>query len=396
MQDTSILDTRNHILENFNTHYDTRLVYHNFQRCAEIDKAIAALGAENAFPGDVVETARLAGWFHGLGILQDSKNPVPTGLHSAKQFLLSKQFPAEKINKVLSCIRSQRKEEEKKTPEAQLLSDGINGFERTETFFTHRPLLRLEWELFANRYITDVEWAQHQLQDLLKARFYTAAAKTKFEPILAQNIRSQKQKLEKLKRNKGLLEDEEGRIQKFQNLERKLPERATQTFFRANYRNHINLSIIADNKANIMISVNAIMISVLISLLTYKNITETNPMVLLPVVIFLVTGLTSLIFAVLSIRPKITALNEGQVSVEKAKQNIVFFGNFVNLSLEQYEEAMDAMLRDSQLMYGNMTRDMYYLGKVLDKKYRFLTISYNIFMLGFVAVVLTFLITLLG
>jgi len=45
-------------------------------------------------------------------------------------------------------------------------------------------------------------------------------------------------------------------------------------------------------------------------------------------------------------------------------------------------------------MYGNMTRDLYYLGKVLDKKYRLLTMSYNIFMVGFATTVLFFLIAL--
>ena len=63
---------------------------------------------------------------------------------------------------------------------------------------------------------------------------------------------------------------------------------------------------------------------------------------------------------------------------------------FVNLELEEYEEAMDAMFRDGELMYGNMTRDLYFLGQVLDKKYRYLTNSYNIFMVGFVATVLIF------
>ena len=71
--------------------------------------------------------------------------------------------------------------------------------------------------------------------------------------------------------------------------------------------------------------------------------------------------------------------------------DIVFFGNFVNLELEEYEEAMDAVLREGELMYGNMVRDLYFLGKVLDKKYRYLTNSYNIFMVGFVATVLIFL-----
>ena len=66
------------------------------------------------------------------------------------------------------------------------------------------------------------------------------------------------------------------------------------------------------------------------------------------------------------------------------EKNIIFFGNFVNLELEEYEEAMDAVLREGELMYGNMVRDLYFLGKVLDKKYRYLTNSYNIFMVGFV------------
>jgi hypothetical protein len=181
---------------------------------------------------------------------------------------------------------------------------------------------------------------------------------------------------------------------RFQNLEMKVPERGIQTFFRSNFRNHIHLSAIADNKANIMISVNAILISVLISILTYQNITETNPKVLLPVVLFLITGLTSLIFAVLSIRPKVTSHINPNMPPETIRQHITFFGNFVRLEVEQFEEAMDSLFRNGEYLYQAMTRDLYYLGKVLDKKYRYLTISYNIFMVGFVATVISFLIML--
>jgi hypothetical protein len=117
-------------------------------------------------------------------------------------------------------------------------------------------------------------------------------------------------------------------------------------------------------------------------------------MILLPVIIFLVTGLASLTFAVLSARPKVTKLNAGQKDKSEIKKNIVFFGNFITLKLEEYEEAMDEMFRDGQLLLGNMTRDLYFLGKVLDKKYRYLTVSYNIFMVGFVVTVGTFLVML--
>jgi Family of unknown function (DUF5706) len=50
------------------------------------------------------------------------------------------------------------------------------------------------------------------------------------------------------------------------------------------------------------------------------------------------------------------------------------------------------MLRDGASLYGNMTRDTYWLGKVLDKKYRLLTVSYNVFMLGFVATIVSYLV----
>ncbi len=61
------------------------------------------------------------------------------------------------------------------------------------------------------------------------------------------------------------------------------------------------------------------------------------------------------------------------------------------MELEEYEDVMDEMFQDGKLIYGNMIRDMYYLGKVLDKKYQFLIISYNIFMIGFAITVLSFL-----
>ena len=87
-------------------------------------------------------------------------------------------------------------------------------------------------------------------------------------------------------------------------------------------------------------------------------------------------------------------LNPEGAAPEAVRRNVVFFGNFVTLSLEQFEEAMEDVFNDSELLYGNMVRDLYHLGKVLEKKYRYLDISYNIFMAGFIATVCTFLIAL--
>ncbi|MFT7606555.1 MAG: hypothetical protein ACI8VT_004158, partial [Saprospiraceae bacterium] len=340
-----------------------------------------------------LEIAIIAAWFRNTGFLFEYNKPIDPSVRIAKDFLNQQNYSKADIEKVVNCLLATGSGSASAIEE-QLLLDAINGYQYTTEYFELHPLLRLEWELLQNRQISILDWNQIQLQYLLKIKFFTPFGKLYFEPLLANNILLLKNKVQKNRQGGETALEEDGSLRKFQGLERKLPSDATQTFFRTNYRNHINLSNIADNKANIMISVNAILISVLISMLTYKNITETNPVILLPIVIFLFTGLVSLIFAVLSIRPKVTSLNPPGTKPDIAKQNIVFFGNFIHLSLEEYEEAVDAMFRDGELLYGNMVRDLYFLGKVLDKKYRYLTLAYNTFMIGFIATVVTFLVAI--
>ncbi|HHH50361.1 MAG TPA: hypothetical protein ENK52_05220 [Saprospiraceae bacterium] len=385
------------VLSLFNDSHDTRLLYHNYRHSAAVVDKVNEIAQSGGFSSETIEIAQIAAWFYGTGYLKDYLSFHNQSIIAAEEFLNERKYPSKKKSKVLSCINALKLGHEPETIEQQLFADAQTAVELTDQFFQLGPLLHLERELVLNQPLSASEWAQVQLQSLLKTKFYTDYAKKVFEPIVAQNILTQKTIVEKTKRadlKREALGD--GLLRKFQNIEKNIPTRATQTFFRINYRNHINLSSIADNKAHIMISVNAIIISVLISILSYRNITESNPLVLMPVIIFLVTGLTSLVYAVLSARPKITTLNVGKNTLEETKKNIIFFGNFVHLDLDQYEAAMDSVFRDGELLYGNMTRDLYYLGKVLDKKYRYLTYSYNIFMVGFAATVLTFLLAFLS
>lgn len=383
------------VLNTSNQQYDTRFLYHSYERTVGIVTMAEEIAAESSISDTSLEIVLLAAWFHETGYFVDVTEAIPKSMDSARDFLSKEGYPKDKLQKVLACINATGDTVNPITIEEQILNDSIAAYTCGENFELHRPLLRLEWELMQNRHLTSFEWQQLQMQTLLQARFYTPYGKLNYAPQVATNIQNQKSKVEKTKAT--LLKDgngADGKVRMYQDIGPKKSGGGIQTFFRTNYRNHINLSAIADNKANIMISVNAILISVIISMLSYRNISQTQPMVLLPVVIFLITGLTSLICAVLSIRPKVTSKHEGLMEMEEAKKNVVFFGNFIHLDLEQYEEAMDAVLRDGELLYGNMVRDLYFLGKVLDKKYRYLTMSYNIFMVGFVATVITFLIAI--
>jgi len=381
---------RDFVLQLINQKANKSLVYHSFHQANYVVDIFKEVALAEGLSNEAIEVGTVAAWFCNIGYHLSYDIAENECKRQVSAFLDKEKYAhAQQVIKGIDVLYQQAQPQ---TKLEQVLSDALNAYHYTDLFEELSPLLRLELELVKGQYFSKADWSNFQLAKLSNAQFYTAFAKLNFEPIQAKNMNSQKELTYKSRLDTS---SKETTTRPFQNLERKLPSSATQTFFRTNYRNHINLSTIADNKANIMISVNAILISVLISLVSYKNLTETNPMILMPVIIFLISGLTSLIFAVLSARPTITKVNDAETEEANRKKNIVFFGNFVGMQLEAYEEAMDAMFRDNELIYGNMTRDLYYLGQVLDKKYRLLTVSYNVFMLGFILTVVTFLIALI-
>lgn len=383
---------KGYVLKLYNERGDARLTYHNYQQAAEVAAYIREIAEAEGTAEAELSAAEIAAWFYLTGFLSDPKNAATAAQKECKDFCVLQQIPPADTETSLACLYS-LENKQPRNKAAKIFFDAVNGWAYAGDFSEKSALLRLELELFHHEKYSKADWTQYRLQQIIGAKYFTAYAKEIFEPDTARNLLIQKSLVEKSKNNTSVRGEEEG-LRLFEGIERKMPERAVQTFFRANYRNHINLSQIADNKANIMISVNAILISVIISIVSYQNLSERNPAVLAPVITFVISGLASLIFAVLSARPKVTTLNEGKKSAEDIRKNIAYFGNFAKLNVEQFEEAMDAVMRDGELMYGNMTRDLYYLGKVLDKKYRLLTLSYNIFMVGFATTVVFFLIAL--
>jgi len=390
--DGVLVQARQHLLKLFNQKHDARLVYHNYPQTISILDTIQKIGKAQKVTAQIQEIALLAATFRAIGFLENYATPQSTALQRAREFLHEQGYPPDAIKQVTQAIEATFRQKPGTAAEALLL-DAIAAVRYTDDFENQSALQRLELELVQQQKFVKTEWRNQQLDRLMQVQFFTPYGKIHYAPKLAPHILKLKKQVDKAKpsppQKTETLPD-----RPFQQLDDATPNRAVQTFFRTTYRVHINLSAIADNKANIMISVNAVLVSVLITFLSYRNIGETQPRILLPIILFIVTGLTSLTFAVLSARPKVTRLNTDSDDPINVRRNIAFFGNFVNLKLDQFEEAMDAMLRNDELVYGNMSRDLYFLGKVLDKKYHFLSLSYNVFMIGFFATAITFLIVL--
>ncbi|HEY6899401.1 MAG TPA: Pycsar system effector family protein [Puia sp.] len=169
--------------------------------------------------------------------------------------------------------------------------------------------------------------------------------------------------------------------------EKKL-ERGVETFFKTASRNHMQLSSMADNKAHILLSINSIIISLVISVFAKRL--EQSPYLIFPTALLMAVCLASVVFAVKTTQPKISGGVFTKDQVANREANLMFFGNFHKMDLETYDWGVRELIRDNEYLYGSMTRDVYYLGKVLAIKYRFLNIGYKVFMFGLIASVLAF------
>ncbi|NBC64049.1 MAG: phosphohydrolase, partial [Bacteroidetes bacterium] len=166
-------------------------------------------------------------------------------------------------------------------------------------------------------------------------------------------------------------------------------KRGVSDMFRTSYRTHVELSAIADNKSNIMISINGIIISIIIASISSKI--DTNPWLLVPTSLMLITCMTALIYSILAARPRVSKEPVTLDDVRANRSNILYFGNFYKLSRDDYVTGIEELMVDSERLYNTMARDLYGLGTVLETKFRLLRIAYNVFMWGLAISVASYL-----
>ena len=157
-------------------------------------------------------------------------------------------------------------------------------------------------------------------------------------------------------------------------------ERAIETMFRCAYRTQLDLTALAATKANIMISLNGFILSVLT--LAGPFVLFSQPVLIVPLGVFLCTCLASIIFAVLAARPRNMQNESTPGDFRKGRANILAFEQFSRLNEAQHLKLMKGLLRDNDLIYESMTRQIYHLGISADHKFCYLAKSYNVFLIG--------------
>lgn len=165
--------------------------------------------------------------------------------------------------------------------------------------------------------------------------------------------------------------------------------RGIESMFRNSYRAQLDMLALAATKANIMISLNGLLVSILLVSGTYFLGVE--PTLIVPLVAFLLTCTTAIVFAVLAARP---AINKDKHTLEEFRKDaadLLVFEQFAKLPREDYLDAMQEMVRSNDRIYNNMIVHIHGMGLTADRKFTRLYISYSAFMIGLVISVLLLL-----
>ena len=152
---------------------------------------------------------------------------------------------------------------------------------------------------------------------------------------------------------------------------------------------HVQLSSMADMKANMLLT----MSSVVLTLCLPQVVIHSR---LWPLYILISFCLLTICLAAYAVMPKLPPTGQPVPNLQDPSFNILFFGDFTRLSQEQFENAMQEILNDPSRAYGAQVREIYLLGKFLaKKKYRFLRLGYISFITGLFASFIGFIIMVL-
>lgn len=373
-----------------NEKLDTSFTYHNIahtQRVVEQAKNLAELSKIDETNKNLLLTAA---WLHDLGYTEGIENHEAKSVEIATSFLKQLKCPDDDIKTINDLILATKIEAVPKNQLEKIIRDADCSHIGSKNYLEVSELLRKEWELKCNKSFTEIEWLDENINFLsTKHKFHTPEAASSWDKRKGKNL------VELIKSRKKLKTDNQKVKQKKEELSFKkhkieVPERGIETMFRVTLKNHMHLSNIADTKANILLSVNAIIVSLVLSNLVSKLDNASNAHLIVPTVIFVTFTVISIVLSILATRPNITSGKFTKEDVANKKVNLLFFGNFHKMKLDEFEWAMGEMMKDRNYLYSSMKKDLYFLGLVLDKKYKILRLTYSVFMVGIIVSVAAF------
>ena len=362
----------------FANELDPVYTYHDLDHTLLVFNSVTEIANKANISGDELIVLQLAALFHDSGFINGAIDHEVRSQEIAHQYLTKEGFSEDIMSNVNLCIAATKMGSKTDNPLAQILQDADMSGLGNKKYSKIAENLRRELNNTTENQIGEKEWLSGNLNFLKDCTYNTTAAKELYDVRKAKNLKRLSKKYSKLSNEKP-----QPSLSIAEN-------KSAQTQFKTALRNHIDLSNIADNKANIMISVNALILTVALPFLIDKAMD--NHHFWLPTMLLAIVCLVSMIFATLATRPiKLKGLTS-QDEVKNNASNLFFFGNYYKMKYEDYKVGVSHVLNDSEALDDSIIRDLFFLGKSLGGKFNHLRLCYNIFMYGISITVFTLMI----
>jgi predicted metal-dependent HD superfamily phosphohydrolase len=399
-------EVKQYVLSYYEMHHDTELLYHNLKHTKEVVANATRIANHYQLSDEDFFVVVCAAWFHDVGYFIDKTDHETQGANLAADHLKQLRVDAAVIEKVRGCILSTKMPQKPNGLLQEIICDADLFHLGTDQFLDKSKLLRKEFEMCKHHDIDKQQWRQNSIELLENHRYFTDYVRLLLSDQQEKNLRKLKEKQEEAMKkdhketketdnppvvvDAGKAEDQPilEKVKKSKKDDR--PEKGIETMFRITSSNNQRLSDMADQKAHILITVNSIILSAIISLVLKKL--DENTFLAIPTFILLTISLLAMIFSILATRPNIPNGVYSQEDMDNKTVNLLFFGNFYKMDLATYRHGMIQVMNDTDFLYGTLIKDVYSQGVVLGRKYRLLRAAYNVFMFGLVVSVLAFIV----
>jgi Uncharacterized protein conserved in bacteria len=392
-----LIQTENYVRDLFKQYHQANLVFHNIGHTESVVQHVHEIAAHYELSDRENMELTIAAWFHDTGhLVTEPQQHEEKSVALMKEFMESRTDDHALIDKIAALIRVTKFPPSPQTLQEMIMADADTyHFGLNEEFKKTNKQVKKELIL---RNITTTDWEKKSLELLQKHQFYTTYCMELLNKGKEKNIRRLQKKIHKqagAAAGHTILSQEgaEGDIRAELKKKNSLLTRGIQTMLRLTSENHLELSNMADGKASILISVNAIIISVILSVLIRRIEVDTH--LTIPTFVFLASSLATIIIAILATRPKVSEGSFSREDILNKSTNLLFFGNFHKSRLDEYQWAMNTMMRDPDYIYGSMIQDIHQLGVVLARKYKLIRLAYTVFMIGIFISVVAFMLAIL-
>ncbi|MFT3911317.1 MAG: DUF5706 domain-containing protein [Ferruginibacter sp.] len=378
------IELEQHVIGLFRMYQSPKLLFHNLQHTENVVSKTKEIAGHYQLNEQEMLILLMAAWFHDTGYLfAPPQEHEEKSVEVMKIFAREQQVPFDIVNEVSGCIMATKLPRNPAGLLQEILCDADTYNFGTKEFKRTNEIVFQEFQNASDVPLSRKKFDEGALTMLKQHKFYTSYCKEQLTDVKKENMKKLKKKIDKKEDDEYEIKFEKNEI-----TEKDGTTKGMQTMLRLTSSNHIKLSDMADSKANILISVNAIIISVILGVLLRKL--QTDPYLTIPTIIFLAFAVATIVISILATRPTVNAGTFNNADIMNKKTNLLFFGNFHSMGWAEYEDAMRTMMKDSDYLYSSIIQDIYHLGVVLGKKYKLVRLAYTIFMIGIITSVIAF------